>query len=108
MNVRILVFIDSNLAYSRAALVILFPKATMKAYLLARSKKREFYIIETDGRAECHQQYVLVSEKSVIVKSQLPKPAIKRCLPMLSTMSTCHGKGHQKRTISRSSFQLIE
>ena len=63
MNVRILVFIDSNLAYSRAALVILFPKATMKAYLLARSKKCEFYIIETDGRAECHQQYVLVSEK---------------------------------------------
>lgn len=63
MNVRILVFIDSNLAYSRAALVILFPKATMKAYLLARSKKREFYIIETDERPGCHQQYVLVSEK---------------------------------------------
>ena len=102
MNVRILVFVDSNLAYSRAVLVILFPKATMKAYLLARSKKREFYIIETDERPGCHQQYVLVSE------SQLPKPAIKRCLPMLSTMSTCHGKGHQKRTISRSSFQLNE
>lgn len=63
MNVRILVFVDSNLAYSRAALVILFPKATMKAYSLARSKKREFYIIETDERPGCHQQYVLVSEK---------------------------------------------
>lgn len=63
MNVRILVYVDSNLAYSRAALIILFPKATMKAYLLARSKKREFYIIETDGRAGCHQQYVLVSKK---------------------------------------------
>lgn len=63
MNVRILVYVDSNLAYSRAALVILFPKATMKAYLLARSKKREFYIIETDERPGCHQQYVLVSEK---------------------------------------------
>lgn len=63
MNVRILVYVDSNLAYSRAALIILFPKATMKAYLLARSKKREFYIIETDERPGCHQQYVLVSEK---------------------------------------------
>lgn len=54
MNVRILVFVDSNLVYFCVVFVIFFFKVMMKVYLLVRSKKCVFYIIEIDGWVGCY------------------------------------------------------